>query len=98
MNKFEELMNAVRLGELMSKKEQEKEKKCNFACIVGVIALITAMIAIAYALYKHFNPDYLEDFDDDDFLDEEEEEEFTDDDVVGFDDDYHFEDTADIEE
>ncbi len=84
MNKFEDLMNAMKLGEFMHKKE---EKKCTFLCCLGVIAGIVALAAIGYAIYKHFRPDYLEDFDDDEDYEEEE-----------FDDDYdELEDDVDEE-
>lgn len=81
-NKFEELLNAAKLNELIRKKELEDEKK---SCIMWGLAILGAVAlvgTIAYAVYKHFTPDYLEDFEDD----------FDD-----FDDDF-FEDVDDTEE
>lgn len=65
-NKFEELLNATKLGELLYRKEREAEKRNN--CILTVLAIVGAVAAvagIAYAVYKYLTPDYLEDFDDD---------------------------------
>ncbi|MSS62290.1 DUF4366 domain-containing protein [Velocimicrobium porci] len=81
-NKLEELLNTAKLNELLRKKELEDEKK---SCIMWGLAILGAVAlvgVIAYAVYKHFTPDYLEDFEDD----------FDD-----FDDDF-FEDVDDTEE
>ena len=40
---------------------------------LAIIGVIAAVAAIAYAVYRYFTPDYLEDYDDDFFDDEEEE-------------------------
>ena len=78
MNKFEELIAATKLGELMNKKEDEAQwKKVLWA--LAIVGAIAAVAGIAYAVYRFFAPDYLEDFDedfedefDDDFFSEEE--------------------------
>lgn len=51
----------------------ETEKKKNTAIkIFAVIGVIVAVAGIAYALYRYFKPDYLEDYEDDfEDLDEE---------------------------
>ena len=83
MNKLENLIDVTKLNEILGKKEQAKEKKCNVAvCVLAVIGAIAAVAAIAYAVYRYFTPDYIEDFDDD-FEDEFEDEE-SDDEVDDF--------------
>jgi hypothetical protein len=65
-NKFDEMWNAVKLGELLHKKEMEEKKKDNCVLIIlAVIGAVAAVAGIAYAVYRYFTPDYLEDFDDD---------------------------------
>ena len=78
MNKFEELIAATKLGELMNKKEDEAQCK-KVLWVLAIIGAIAAVAGIAYAVYRFFAPDYLEDFDedfedefDDDFFNEEE--------------------------
>ena len=82
MNKFEDLLNAMKLGELMSKREQEEKKHCTVVTFFAIIGAVAAVATIAYAVYKHFTPDYLEDFDEDEY-DDYDDEDF-DDDVVEF--------------
>lgn len=78
MNKFEELIAATKLGELMNKKEDEAQWK-KVLWVLAIIGAVAAVAGIAYAVYRFFAPDYLEDFDDDfedefddDFFSEEE--------------------------
>jgi len=78
MNKFEELIAATKLGELINKKEDEAQWK-KVLWVLAIIGAIAAVAGIAYAVYRFFAPDYLEDFDedfedefDDDFFSEEE--------------------------
>ena len=77
-NKFEELLNAAKLGDLLHRKETVEKKSYNCVLIVlAVIGAVAAVAAIAYAVYKYFTPDYLEDFEDDfddDFDDNDEDE------------------------
>lgn len=80
MNKVEEIIAATKLGELMHKKEEEARKKNTVWIVLTAIAAVAAAAGIAYALYKHFSPKYMDDF----------EEDF-DDDFEDFDDDF-FED------
>lgn len=69
-------MNAIKIGELMHKKNPVEKKKNTLVCVLAIIGAIAAVAAIAYAVYRYMNPDYLEDFDED--FDEYEE----DDDIV----------------
>lgn len=75
------------MGELLHIKKEE-EKKSNVLMWVAItLGAVLAVAGIAYAVYRFFTPDYLEDFDedfdddyddyddDDDFFDDEEEEE-----------------------
>ena len=81
--KLEDLLNAIKSGEFMNKKEPEpEEKKCNVLLwVLAIIGAIAAIAGIAYAVYRYFTPDYLEDFEDDfdddfddDFFADDEEE------------------------
>lgn len=91
MNKIEELLEQVKgkdlkdLKELLNKKQVvvEKEKKCNpLLWILAIVGFVAAVAGIAYAVYRYFTPDYLEDFEDEDYDDddfEDEDEDFEDD-------------------
>ena len=76
-NKLDELIEAVKAGEFGRKKEiiVEEKKSCNpVVCVLAVIGAVVAVAAIAYAVYRYFTPDYLEDFEDDfddDFFEDE---------------------------
>lgn len=82
VNKLDELLNVAKMNDLMNKKEEKKKN-----CVIWGLAIIGAVAAvagIAYAVYRYFTPDYLEDFEDDfeddfddDFFDDDEEEEET---------------------
>ena len=75
--KLDELIAATKLGELISKKEDE-DKKCCKKCSTIIIAVLAG---IAYAVYRYFTPDYLDDFDDEDFEDEDFDDDFEDEDI-----------------
>lgn len=89
---FEELLEQVKgkdlkdLKELLNKKQVvvEKEKKCSpLLWILAIVGFVAAVAGIAYAVYRYFTPDYLEDFEDEDYDDdddfEDEDEDFEDD-------------------
>ena len=61
----------------LKKQEAEIEKpKHTILWILAVIGCVAAVAAIAYAVYRFFTPDYLEDFDDDfddDFFNDEDQ-------------------------
>ena len=87
MNKLEAILEAANLNELLKKKEEET-KKCNVVLwVLAVIGAVVAVGVVVYALYRHFKPDYLEDF----------EEEFEDEDDID-DEDEVFVDESDKEE
>lgn len=64
-NKIDELLNAMKLGELLHKKDPAEKRKNTIMCILAIVGAVAAVAAIAYAVYRYMNPDYLEDFEDD---------------------------------
>lgn len=81
MSRVEEIVNATKLNELLHRKEEEDRKKNCILWILAIIGAVAAVAGIAYAVYRFFTPDYLEDFEDDfdddfddDFFEDEEEE------------------------
>ena len=63
--KIEELLSTL------NKKEEEKEKN-TVLWVLAIIGAVAAVAGIAFAVYRFFTPDYLEDFEedlDDDFDD-----------------------------
>ena len=69
--KIEDLLAALK------KKEDEKEKN-TVLWVLAIIGAVAAVAGIAFAVYRFFSPDYLEDFEedfDDDFDDYFEDEE-----------------------
>ena len=62
---------------------RDEEKRNNtLLWVFAIIGAVAAVAAIAYAVYRYFTPDYLEDFEDDfdddfedDFFEDEEDEE-----------------------
>lgn len=80
MNKLEELLAQAKgkdlkdLKELLGKKQVvvEEKKKCNpLVWILAIVGFVAAVAGIAYAVYRYFTPDYLEDFEDEDFDDDD---------------------------
>ncbi len=81
MSKFDELLNMSKINDLLRRQEEEKKCKNTVLWIFAIVGAIAAIAGIAYAAYKFFTPDYLEDFEDDfdedfddDFFDDEEDE------------------------
>jgi len=78
MNKIEEFIAESRLKELMNAKECQKQKN-TLVWVLAIIGTIAAVACIAYAVYRFFTPDYLEDFEEDfaddfdDYFSEEEQ-------------------------
>ena len=68
-SKIEDLLNAAKVNELLHKKELEEKNKNTIMITLAIIGAIAAVAGIAFAVYKYFTPDYLEDFDDDDYAD-----------------------------
>ena len=82
MNRMEDIMNSTRLNEFLHRKEEEDKKKNGVLWALAIIGAVAAIAAIAYAVYRFFTPDYLEDFEDDfdddfddDFFEDETEKE-----------------------
>ena len=75
--KIEDLLAALK------KKEDEKEKN-TVLWVLAIIGAVAAVAGIAFAVYRFFAPDYLEDFDDDfddDFFDEEDDTDVKEEDI-----------------
>ena len=90
MNRVEDFINAAKtnemLGELLHIKKEEEKKSSIVMWILMIVGAVLAVAGIAYAVYRFFTPDYLDDFDEDfdddfedDYFDDEEEEEDGDD-------------------
>ena len=73
--KLEDMIAESKLKEILHKNETEKQKNA----VVWVLAIIGAIAAIAYAVFRFVTPDYLEDFEDDfdddfdDYFDEDDQ-------------------------
>mgnify|MGYP000652326980 CR=1 FL=1 len=72
MEKLSDLLEMAKVSDIITKKEKEDNKIVWALAIIGAIA---AVAGIAFAVYRFFAPDYLEDFDDDfdDYFEDEEE-------------------------
>ena len=80
LSRVEELMNSSRINELLHKREEDEKKKNCILWVLAIIGAVAAVAGIAYAVYRFFTPDYLEDFEDDfdddfddDFFEDEED-------------------------
>lgn len=73
MTRFEELLAATKISDLINKKEEEKAKT-TILWGLAVVGAVAAVAGIAYAVYRFVTPDYLEDFDED--FDDDFEEDF----------------------
>ena len=81
MSRVEEIVNATKLNDLLHRKEEEDKKKNCILWALAIIGAVAAVAGIAYAVYRFFTPDYLEDFEDDfdddfddDFFEDEKDE------------------------
>lgn len=79
MSRVKDEISAETLGEVLEKRDSAKVKRV-ILWTLAVVGVIAAIAGIAYAVYRHFAPDYMDDFDDefeddfeDDFFDKEEE-------------------------
>ena len=79
MNKIEEMIAESKLSEILHKNEAEKQKN-TVIWVLAIIGAIAAFAGIAYAVYRFFTPDYLEDFEDD--FDDDFDDYFSEDDQV----------------
>ena len=66
---LEELMNTAKINELLHKKELEEKNKNGIIIALAIIGAVAAVATIAYAVFRHLERDYLDDFDADDFGD-----------------------------
>lgn len=78
-NRLDELLSAAKLNELLHKKEEEEKKQNCLLWALAIIGAVAVVAGIAYAVYRYFTPNYLDDFEDDfeddfddDFFDDEE--------------------------
>ena len=55
MNRIEDLMTALQ-------KREEERNKNTVLWVLAIIGAVAAVAGIAYAVYRFFTPDYLEDF------------------------------------
>ena len=77
MNKrIEDIIAETRLNEILHKNEAEKQKN-TVLWVLAIIGAVAAVAGIAFAVYRFFAPDYLEDFEDD--FDDDFEDDFDDD-------------------
>ncbi len=81
MTKMEELINAAKISELLSRRE-DRDCKSRFMHVMAIIGILAAIAGVCYLVYKYFfAPDYMDDFEDefeddfeDDFFDDDEDE------------------------
>lgn len=74
MERLEEMVSATKLSDILKKRDEDKAKK-TILWILAIVGAIVAIAGIAYAVYRFFTPDYLEDFEDDfedDYFEDEE--------------------------
>ena len=86
MSKMDEIVNAMKLGEILHKNKNEDEKKCKLIWVLAIVGAVAAIAGIAYGVYKYLTPDYEDDFDDDfdsefddDFFEDDDEDDDEDD-------------------
>ena len=77
MKNLDEIISAVKVGELIGGKKEPEENKVvkKVVWVLAIIGAVAAVAGIAYAVYKYLTPSFLDDFDDDfddDFFEEEE--------------------------
>ena len=78
MSKVEEFIAESKLSDLLKRNGEEKQKN-TVIWVLAIIGAIAAVAGIAYAVYRFFTPDYLEDFEDDfdddfdDYFDEDDQ-------------------------
>lgn len=62
-------MNTAKINELLHKKELEEKNKNGIIIALAIIGAVAAVATIAYAVFRHLERDYLDNFDADDFGD-----------------------------
>ena len=79
--KIDDLVNSAKINQLLNKKNAEEKRKNCLLWVLAIIGVVASVAAIAYAVYRHVTPRYLDDFDgdfdydefDDDFDDDDED-------------------------
>ena len=82
--RIDELMNNVKVAELLNKKKAEEENKTCLLWVLAIIGAVATVAAIAFAVYRFMNPKYTDfdgDFDYDEFEDDFEDDDIDDKDV-----------------
>ena len=79
MSKVEEFIAETKLNDLLHKKEAESQKN-KVIWVLAIIGAVAAVAGIAYAVYRFFTPDLLEEFEDD--FDDDFDDYFSEDDQV----------------
>ena len=80
MSKIEDMISATKLNEILQRRDDDKIKK-TILWILAIVGAVVAIAGIAYAVYRFFTPDYLEDFDED-FEDDFEDDYFEEEDEI----------------
>ncbi|MEE0884192.1 MAG: DUF4366 domain-containing protein [Faecalimonas sp.] len=80
MSKIEDIISATKLNEILQKRDDDKIKK-TILWMLAIVGAVVAIAGIAYAVYRFFTPDYLEDFDED-FEDDFEDDYFEEEDEI----------------
>ncbi len=80
MNKIEDIISATKLNEILQKRDDDKIKQ-TILWTLAIVGAVVAIAGIAYAVYRFFTPDYLEDFDED-FEDDFEDDYFEEEDEI----------------
>lgn len=79
--KIDDLVNSAKISQLLNKKNADEERKNCLLWVLAIIGVVASVAAIAYAVYRHVTPRYLDDFDGD-FDYDEFDDDFDDDDEV----------------
>ena len=61
MSKLDEILEIVRSNAM----RKEEKKSCPIVWILAIVGAVVAVAAIAYAVYRYFQGEVVEDFDDD---------------------------------
>ena len=78
MEKLSDLLEMAKVSDIIATKKEKEDNKIVWA--LAIIGAIAAVAGIAFAVYRFFAPDYLEDFEDDfdddfdDYFEDEDED------------------------
>ena len=64
-DKIDYLVKTIKSGDMLPRSTQTVKKRNVMMYVFAGIGAVAAMAAVAYAVYRYMNPDYLDDFDDD---------------------------------